>query len=130
MPFGKAWLYEENDWAVADFTLNLDTQAGKEWHAALQFDLSNGTPVQEWSYGFRTLKAGRVTRENKQVRELQKLDAFEISPVLRGAGVDDFLAAMRRVERAPTASLPETTTSILVILVRTGAVMEPSPLFL
>lgn len=106
MPFGKAWLHEEGDWAVADFTLNLDTQAGKEWHAALQFDLSNGTPVQEWSYGFRTVKAGRVTRDNKQVRQLRQLDAFEISPVLRGAGVGTGTMTLKSAELKETAFAP------------------------
>lgn len=40
MPFGKAWLYEEGDWCMADLHLNLDTQAGKDWHATLKFDLT------------------------------------------------------------------------------------------
>lgn len=106
MPFGKAWLTEEGDFAVADFTLNLDTQAGKDWHAALQFDLKNGTPVQEWSYGFQTLKAGRVMREGKQARELQQLDVFEISPVLRGAGARTGTLALKSAELKETAFAP------------------------
>lgn len=106
MPFGKAWLTEEGDFAVADFTLNLDTQAGKDWHAALLFDLKNGTPVQEWSYGFQTLKAARVTREGKQARELQKLDVFEISPVLRGAGERTGTLGLKSAELKEAAFAP------------------------
>lgn len=87
MPFGKSWLYERQDEALADFTLNLDTQPGKEWHAALKFDLATGQPVQEWSYGFDVLDAGHEDRSGKRVRVLKRLDVFEISPVLRGAGV-------------------------------------------
>lgn len=106
MPFGKAWLHEEGDWAVADFTLNLDTQAGKEWHAALLFDLKTGNPVQEWSYGYTTLKAGRVQRGNKSARELQQLDAFEISPVLRGAGVGTGTLGIKSAELKEAAFAP------------------------
>lgn len=106
MPFGKAWLYEEGDWAIADFTLNLETQAGKEWHAALAFDLKTGNPVQEWSYGFGTIKAARVQRDGKTARELQQLDVFEISPVLRGAGVGTGTLGVKSAELKEAAFAP------------------------
>ncbi|MBY0393260.1 MAG: HK97 family phage prohead protease [Novosphingobium sp.] len=106
MPFGKAWLHEEGDWAVADFTLNLDTQAGKDWHAALAFDLKTGSPVQEWSFGFQTLKSARVQRGNKSARELQQLDVFEISPVLRGAGVGTGTLGVKSAELKEAAFAP------------------------
>ena len=86
MPFGKAWVYEDGDFAYAAFQLNLNTQAGKEWHEALKFDLATGTPVQEWSYGYLTLDAAKELRGSKQVRVLKQLDVDEISPVIRGAG--------------------------------------------
>jgi hypothetical protein len=72
---------------LADFTLNLATQTGKEWHETLKFDLATGQPVQEWSYGFQTLDYAFEQRDGMQVRVLKKLDCDEISPVLRGAGV-------------------------------------------
>lgn len=106
MPFGKAWLHETGDWAVADFTLNLETQAGKEWHAALAFDLKTGNPVQEWSFGFQTLKSARVQRGNKSARELQQLDVFEISPVLRGAGVGTGTLGVKSAELKEAAFAP------------------------
>ena len=86
MPFGKAWIYEDGDFAYAAFQLNLNTQAGKEWHEALKFDLATGSPVQEWSYGYLTLDAVKELRGSKQVRVLKQLDVDEISPVIRGAG--------------------------------------------
>lgn len=86
MPFGKGWVYEEKGAAMADFTLNLQTQAGREWHEALKFDLETGNPVQEWSYGYRTLDSAKEIRENRQVRVLKQLDVYEFSPVLRGMG--------------------------------------------
>lgn len=98
MPFGKAWLYEKDGWAVADLKLNLETQAGKEWHATLKFDLATGRPVQEWSYGFKVLDAGYEQRESERVRVLKRLDVDEISPVLRGAGVGTGTLAIKSAQ--------------------------------
>ena len=86
MPFGKARLYEEGDAAYAELHLNLDTQAGKEWHSALRFDLDTGKSVQEWSFGFDTLDADYQIRGDGRVRVLKKLDVHEVSTVVRGAG--------------------------------------------
>lgn len=86
MPFGKSWLYEKGDFALADFSLNLDTVAGREWNAALKFDLAKGDPIQEWSYGFQVLDADYQQRGSDKVRVLKRLDVDEISPVIRGAG--------------------------------------------
>lgn len=87
MPLGKAWLYEEGDWALAKIHMNLETQAGRDWHQTLKFDLATGKAVVEWSYGFQVLDADRQQRAGDWQRRLKKLDVDEISPVLRGAGV-------------------------------------------
>lgn len=87
MPLGKAWVYEEGDWAMAKLHLNMETQAGKDWHATLKFDLAKGAPIQEWSYGFDTLDADQLMRGQERVQLLKRLDVHEISPVVRGAGV-------------------------------------------
>jgi hypothetical protein len=98
MPFGKAWLHEDGDWCVADLYLNLETQAGKDWHATLKFDLAKGLPVQEWSYGYQVLDAVQEQRDGKYVQILKKLDVDEISPVLRGAGVGTGTLSMKSAE--------------------------------
>lgn len=87
MPLGKAWVYEEGDFAYAKLNLNLQTQAGRDWHEALKFDLATGKPVQEWSYGFDVLDADHVQRANGSGRVLKRQRVDEVSPVLRGAGV-------------------------------------------
>lgn len=87
MPLGKAWIYEEGDWALARLHLNLDTQAGKDWHATLKFDLAKGDPVQEWSYGYDIVDADFQMRGDQRAQVLKRLDVDEISPVIRGAGV-------------------------------------------
>lgn len=86
MPFGKGRIYEDGGAAYADFELNLKTAVGRDWHEALKFDLETGRPAQQWSYGYRALEAHKELRGNRHVRVLDKLDVFEISPVLRGTG--------------------------------------------
>jgi hypothetical protein len=98
MPFGKAWIYEDGDYAMADLNLNLDTQAGKDWHSTLKFDLQTGSPVQQWSYGFMVLDKAMERRDGGNVRLLKQLDVDEISPVLRGAGVGTTTLSMKSAE--------------------------------
>ncbi|WP_225205376.1 HK97 family phage prohead protease [Novosphingobium huizhouense] len=106
MPFGKGWVYEQNGQALADFTLNLNTQAGKDWHEALKFDLETGRPVQEWSYGYRTLDSAKELRANRQVRVLKQLDVYEFSPVLRGMGSRTGTIAVKSAELKEAAFAP------------------------
>ncbi len=98
MPLGKAWLYEEGDWALARFHLNLATHAGKDWHETLKFDLAKGQPVQEWSYGFDVVDMDYQVRGDDRVRVLKRLDVDEVSPVLRGAGVGTGTVAIKSAE--------------------------------
>lgn len=95
MPFGKARVYEEGDAILAELSLNLDCQPGRDWHAALKFDLAQGNPVQEWSYGFNTLDADYMVRGDSRVRLLKRQDVMEVSPVLRGAGIDTGTVALK-----------------------------------
>ncbi|MEE8371821.1 MAG: HK97 family phage prohead protease [Sphingomonadales bacterium] len=84
---GKAILSEEGGKAIAKGRFNLDTQAGREMHSALMFDLKEGKPVQEWSFGFNIEESGEEISDGVPVRLLKKLDVHEISPVLKGAGI-------------------------------------------
>lgn len=106
MPFGKGWVYEEGGAALVDFTMNLQTQAGKEWHEALKFDLETGRPVQEWSYGYRTIDAAKEMRPDGQVRVLKQLDVYEFSPVLRGMGSRTGTLGVKSAELKEAAFAP------------------------
>jgi hypothetical protein len=95
VPLGKGTIKEIGDKAVAELKMNLDLQAAKDWHSALLFDLKNGRPLQEWSYGFTILPGGSSPGEfnGKQVRFLRPTPeggpgarVHEVSPVLVGAG--------------------------------------------
>ncbi|MCP4976493.1 MAG: hypothetical protein GY931_10055, partial [Maribacter sp.] len=67
---GKGVLKEDGKYAIADFKFNLAPEAitAKEWYSSLKFDMKNGTPLQEWSYGFRIEEADYGQFEGKEVR--------------------------------------------------------------
>ncbi len=88
VPLGKGRVFEKGDHAFAEFRLNLDIPAGKDWHQALKFDMANGAPLTEWSYGYRVLESSEEVRDGKAVRVLEKLAVHEVSPVVQGAGID------------------------------------------
>ena len=86
VPLGKAKIREEGNDVLADFKLNLNIEAARDWHEALKHDLANGPPLQEWSYGFGIEEASFGDFEGHEVRFLKKLKVREISPVIVGAG--------------------------------------------
>lgn len=106
IPLGKARVYEEGDAAFAELHLNLETEAGRDWHQALKFDLAGccdgeSPALQEWSYGFKILDSAQETHDGNRVRVLKKLDVFEVSPVVLGAGVGTRTLAMKSDDSTP-----------------------------
>ncbi|RVK81396.1 hypothetical protein CN157_05095 [Sinorhizobium meliloti] len=95
IPLGKARVYEDGDAAFAELHLNLETEAGRDWHAALKFDLAKGSAIQEYSYGFGVVDAAYEQRGGDRIRVLKRLDVHEVSPVVRGAGVGTGTLAMK-----------------------------------
>lgn len=100
MPFGKARIFEDGDHAYAELNLNLDTQVGKEWHAALKFDLATGKAVQEWSYGYEAIDFAEGFKGLQKIRSLKKLDVHEVSTVVRGAGQGTRTLGMKGLKAA------------------------------
>ncbi len=94
-PLGKALVYEEGDAALAKLHFNLDVAEAKSWHSAIMFDLAQGRPVQEYSYGFGVLDHAKDMRGGDRVRVLKQLDVHEVSPVLRGAGAGTGTISMK-----------------------------------
>ena len=82
VPLGKATVYQTETDIRADLVFNLDIEDGRKWASALKFDLDNGAPKNEWSYGFRVLESDQETRDGERVNVLKKLDIFEVSPVV------------------------------------------------
>lgn len=92
LPVGKAVVREVKDGVIADGQFNLQTATGKEHYEAVKFT----GKLQEWSYGFLVLATGSDKELDAYAeahdgarpgRIITKVDPFEISPVLKGAGV-------------------------------------------
>ena len=95
MPLGKAIIREEKAEAIAELHFNLDTAAGRDWFSALKFDFENGTPRQEYSYGFDVLEREGGMFNGEPVQLLKKLKVHEVSPVLLGAGISTRTVAVK-----------------------------------
>lgn len=103
VPLGKARVFEKGNEALAEFKLNLETVVGKDWHAALRFDLANGEPIQKWSYGFSVEEASFEERDDVgRVRILEKVKVHEVSPVVVGSGVGTGTLAIKSADKRAT----------------------------
>ena len=86
LPVGKGVIREAGSDVFVDGEFNLKTDTGREHYETVKF----APDLQEWSYGF-TVKDKELDTEwngNSVRRVLKKLDVFEASPVLRGAGMN------------------------------------------
>jgi len=105
LPTGKGTIRETSDLGVFDGTYFMETDQGRNaYHTTKAM-----ADIQEWSYGYAVLPpSGPGTFDGKRVRELRKLDVFEVSPVLKGAGVGTGTLAIKSGapgSDAPTADL-------------------------
>lgn len=101
LPAGKGHLYIEDDRAVFKGKMFLGTQRGRETFEVLK---EMGAD-QQWSFGFRVLGSeipDEAWQKKGARRILTKLDAFEVSPVLIGAGVGTRTVSAKAAE-GPTA---------------------------
>lgn len=83
LPTGRGDIREEGDWGIFDGKFFMDTEQGRNAHATVK---AMGE-LQEWSYGYLPIDYAYEQRDAQQVRLLKKLDEFEVSPVLVGAGI-------------------------------------------
>ena len=102
---GKATIKEVGKRVIATGQFNLEIPAAKDLHSSLKFDLATGKKaLAQWSYGFRLIKSKEVTVDGEQIRQLQKLEVFEISPVLRGAGLGTGTLAVKTKDHVTKTS--------------------------
>lgn len=88
LPIGKGKIRTTKDEAIVDGRFFLDTTGGRETFAVVK-ELGD---LQEWSYGYETLKSHEGEKDGEPVRFLEKQVVFEVSPVLKGAGKTRTLA--------------------------------------
>jgi hypothetical protein len=106
VPVGKGKIRSEADAAYFDFTL-ADTGRGRELAEWLRFDMADGQPKSEWSYGFKILEGGSSQEmiDGKSVRVLHARPdgspgalVKEVSYVLAGAGIGTQLIDMKAMQ--------------------------------
>lgn len=100
LPVGKGTIREAGDWAVFDGQFFMDTTAGRETHATIK---ALG-PLAQYSYGYRPTDYSYGEQDGTPVRFLKRLDIFEVSPVLLGAGVGTHTLAIK--SGGPDPDLP------------------------
>jgi len=100
LPVGKAVIDEVGEFAIGNGQFNLASDSGKEHYETVKFSAE----LQEWSYGFKVLEMGSEEEMDawaaahdgaRPARILKKVDPFEISPVLKGAGVGTATLAIK-----------------------------------
>lgn len=94
VPVGKGHLHVRGDTVLFKGRYFLSTRGGAEAFATLK-ELG---PDQEWSFGFRVLDAEGAPEEwakRGAFQMLKKLDPFEVSPVIVGAGIGTQTVAMK-----------------------------------
>lgn len=82
LPVGKGAIFADDTRAWVDGKFFLDTDGGVQTYRTVK----NLGTLQEWSYGFQIEKQSYGTFAERDVRFLEKVDVFEVSPVLLGAG--------------------------------------------
>lgn len=99
-PTGKGVLAEQGDLGVLNGGFFMETDQGRNaYHTTKAM-----ADLQEWSYGYAVIDGGPGSFGGKRVRELRKLDVFEVSPVLKGAGVGTATLAIK--SGAPGSDAP------------------------
>lgn len=83
LPVGVGTIQVRDDCAVLQGRFFMNTTAGRD-----TFEVVKGLgDLGEWSYGFTVADQEFDTFEGKQSRILKKVNVYEVSPVLKGAGI-------------------------------------------
>lgn len=91
LPAGKGIVHADGSKAWVDGQFFLGTTHGKDTYETVKLTGS----LQEFSYGFQVAKASYGQQDGKDVRFLEAVDVFEVSPVMRGAGINTGLQAIK-----------------------------------
>lgn len=106
LPIGKGTLGEASGWATFKGQFFMDTTHGRD---AFNTVKALG-PLAEYSYGFNVLDSSPGQKDGRNVRILKSLDVFEVSPVLRGAGIGTHTLAIKSGGPGPDAPYAEHAT--------------------
>ncbi|TCO47307.1 HK97 family phage prohead protease [Actinocrispum wychmicini] len=91
LPVGKGVIRTTDREAILDGQFFLDTAAGRDTFAVVK----QMGDLQEWSYGYDPVTFSYGEQDGRPVRFLEGITVHEVSPVLRGAGVDTRTLAVK-----------------------------------
>jgi len=83
LPVGKGVIHADDEKAWVEGQFFLDTERGLQTYRTVK----NLEDLQEWSYGFDIVKSSLGKFDGQDVRFLEALDVYEVSPVMLGAGI-------------------------------------------
>jgi hypothetical protein len=86
LPLGKGLIREEGDEAILEGQFFLDTTHGRD--AFLTVKELSEAGLQEWSYSLHNVVSEAGEWDGRQVNLLKRIVVKEVSPVLRGSGVN------------------------------------------
>ena len=93
---GKGVIHKDGTQAIYDGGFFLNTTAGRDAYETVK---AMGA-LQEYSWGFQILEAGKTKHGDKDAREITKATVFEVSPVLVGANRNTRTLAIKGQSRS------------------------------
>ena len=82
-PVGKGLIKVSATEAIFEGSFFMETISGQEAYKTVK---AMGS-LQEWSWGFHTVKSSWEEQEERMIRHLIETEVYEVSPVLKGAGI-------------------------------------------
>lgn len=107
LPVGKGRIRELSTEAVMEGRFFLDTQKGLDTFRVVKAMSEDDGAMQEWSYSLDNIKSRRGEVDGKQVRIIESVDVAEVSPVLKGAGVNTRTLATKSYLKQPNSELAQ-----------------------
>jgi len=103
LPIGRGSISEKAGWGVFDGQFLMETDQGRNGYHTVKAMAD----LQEWSYGYKPTDFSHGQQDGKSVRFLKALDVFEVSPVLKGAGLGTHTLAIKSGAPEPDAPYAE-----------------------
>lgn len=91
LPYGRGAIGESDGWAIFKGQFLMETDQGRNGYHTVKAMAE----LQEWSYGYDPVEYAFGQQDGQQVRFLKRLDVFEVSPVLVGAGLGTHTQAIK-----------------------------------
>ena len=91
LPVGKGKIFERGNEAIVSGQFFTDTLTGNETYKTVK----NVAELQEWSFSLLDVKHTTAVEGDDQIRSLLSIKVNEVSPVLKGAGVNTRTLAVK-----------------------------------